>query len=323
MAKLYFHSLGNWADHSDLKPLVKKAETTGRKLGVGVYSIVEQVKIEGAMYAAKRYKVGSSMNTDTISKKFSFVLKNLRSLRHPNIVRYEGVCDLPDSRLPALVMEQLATNLHDFLDCSHKTLPLKTKFSILHDVASGLAYLHNHKPVVIHCDLTATNILLSGHIVAKISDFDNSRFVDSDPAEFQITPRVPFHIFFMPPENTIHFSDTIFYMPPEASSNPARFTCKFDVFSFGHLALFTVTQVFPCDLLLANFCGNDEAIHTRTEVERRQKYIDLLEQQLQKNHKLVTLIGQCLDNRPRRRPTAADIETKMQVASNSSSCCDL
>ena len=234
-------------------------------------------------------------------------LKILCSLRHPNIVHYEGVCDLPDSKLPALVMEQLPMNLHDFfLDYSHKTLPLKPKFSILHDVASGMAYLHNHKPVVIHCDLTAKNILLSNNIVAKISDFGNSRFVDSDPAEVQITAHVP---------------GTIVYMPPEASSNPARFNCKLDVFSFGHLALFTVTQVFPCDLLPATFCDDDDAIHARTEVERRQKYIVLLEQQLQKDHELVKLIRQCLDNRPRMRPTAADIETKMQVTSKSSSCC--
>ena len=81
------------------------------QLGVGVYSSVERVKIEGAMYAAKRYKGGISMDTDKISKKFSAVLKNLCSLRHPNIVHYEGVCDLPDSKLPALVMELLATNL--------------------------------------------------------------------------------------------------------------------------------------------------------------------------------------------------------------------
>ena len=305
--KSRFYSVGNWADHSDLKPLVKKAETTGVQLGVGAYSSVEQVKIEGAVYAAKRFKVGISVNPDKISKKFSSELKILCSLRHPNIVHYEGVCDLPDSKLPALVMEQLPMNLHDFfLDCSHKTLPLKPKFSILHDVASGLAYLHNHKPVVIHCDLTAKNILLSSNIVAKISDFGNSRFVDSDPAEIQITAHVP---------------GTIVYMPPEASSNPARFNCKLDVFSFGHLALFTVTQVFPCDLLPATFCDDDDAIHARTEVERRQKYIVLLEQQLQKDHDLVKLIRQCLNNRPRMRPTAANIETKMQVTSNSSSCC--
>jgi len=37
-------------------------------------------------------------------------------------------------------------------------------------------------------------------------------------------------------------------MPPEASSDHAKFNEKLDI-SFGHLALFTATQVFPCDLL--------------------------------------------------------------------------
>ena len=58
-------------------------------------------------------------------------------------------------------------------------------------------------------------------------------------------------------------------------------------------------------------------MHARTEVERCQKYNDLLEQQLQKDDDLVKLIRQCLDNRPRIRPTAADIDSKMQVTSNS------
>ena len=38
-----------------MKLLIKKAEPTGMQLGVGSYGSVEQVKVEGAVYAAKRY----------------------------------------------------------------------------------------------------------------------------------------------------------------------------------------------------------------------------------------------------------------------------
>ena len=44
----------------------------------------------------------------------------------------------------------------------------------------------------------------------------------------------------------------------------------------------------------------------RTEVERRQKYITQLEQQLDGDHALIKLIKQCLHNSPRMRPTAND-----------------
>ena len=162
-------------------------------------------------------------------------------------------------------------------------------------IARGLAYLHNHKPAVIHRDLTARNVLLNSDRVVKISDFGNPRIIDIDPAcssEFISTSHVP---------------GTTIYMPPEASSNHARFNKKLDIFSFGHLALFTATQVFPCDLLPPTFCDDDGKLCAHTEVERRQKYIDQLEQQLGGDHDLIKLIKHCLHNIPKMRPTANDI----------------
>ena len=176
----------SWEDDPELQSLVKKAEPTGRQLGAGAYGSVEQVKIEGAMYAAKRFTLKICMNPDEFYRKFFAEFRILFSLRHPNIVQYCGVCLLPNSKLPALVMEQMQTNLHDYLlSSSYTTLSLNAKVSILQDIANGLAHLHNHKPVVIHRDLSAKNILLNSERVAKISDFGNSRIIDIDPAVAQ------------------------------------------------------------------------------------------------------------------------------------------
>ena len=278
------------------------------QLGAGAYGSVERVKIEGAMYAAKRFTVKICMNPDEFYKKFFSEFRILFGLRHSNIVQYQGVSFLPDSQLPALVMEQLQTNLHNYLlNHSYANLPLKTKLSILQDVARGLAYLHNHKPAVIHRDLSAKNVLLSSEMVAKISDFGNSRIVDIDPAlssEFKSTTHVP---------------GTIIYMPPEACSGHAKFNDKLDIFSFGHLALFTVTQVFPCDLLPVY---DDDNSCYRSEVERRHRYIDQLEEQLGGDHDLTKLIKQCLQNSPKMRPTANDIVCTLEqlVASSQTWC---
>ena len=245
------------------------------------------------MYAAKRFTVKICMNPDEFYRKFFTEFRILFSLRHPNIVQYHGVCLLPNSKLPALVMEQMQTNLHDYLlSSSYTTLSLNAKVSILQDIANGLAYLHNHKPVVIHRDLSAKNILLNSERVAKISDFGNSRIIDIDPAcssEFKSTTHVP---------------GTIIYMPPEACSDHAKFNEKLDIFSFGHLALFTATQVFPCNLYPVY---DEDSSCFRTEVERRQRYIHQLEQQLDGDHDLIKLIKQCLHNSSRMRPTADEI----------------
>ena len=278
-----------------------KVKLTGVQLGAGAYSSVEQVEIEGAKYAAKKFMVGISMKPDRFYKKFFSEFHILFRLCHSNVVQYQGICFLPDSKYPALVMEQMQTSLHQYLLNSHTNLSLITKVSILLDVAKGLAYLHNRKPVVIHCDLTAKNILLSSEGVAKISDFGNSRIVDIDPA---CTSG------FL---NTNHVPGTLVYMPPEAASGHAKFNRKLDVFSFGHLALFTVTQVFPCDLLPSTFCDDNGELRARTEVERRQQYVHLLKQQLCEDHSLTTLIKDCLHNIPNMRPTAENIEHDLLV----------
>ena len=301
------HAGKKWEDDPELKPLIQTAHLTGIQLGAGAYGSVEQVKINGDKYAAKKYRMEIGMNYDEFYKKFLTELHILFSLNHPNIVQYKAVCFLSNSNFPALVMEQLHTNLHTYLlDFSYANLPLAAKIFILSDIANGLAYLHNHKPAVIHRDLTARNVLLSSDRVAKISDFGNSHIINIDPkctSELISTTRVP---------------GTVVYMPPEACSDHAKFNTKLDIFSYGHLALFTATQVFPSSLLPVY---DDERSCYRSEVQRRQKYIDQLEQQLSKDHDLITLIKQCLAVSPKMRPSADNIVCILQkLVADSHSC---
>ena len=108
-------------------------------------------------------------------------------------------------------------------------LPLCLKRSVLEDVASGLLYLHNRPSPVIHRDLTARNVLLTSSLVAKISDMGNSRIIDTRPGQMARRLSV--------------LPGTLVYMPPEALDDRHRYGPSMDIFSFGHLALFTITQV--------------------------------------------------------------------------------
>ena len=146
-------------------------------------------------------------------------------LHHPNITHFLGLCFLPGTRLPLLVMERLETSLDDLLE-HMPNLPLSLKRSVLEDVASGLLYLHEP---VIHRDLTARNILLSSSLVAKITDMGNSRIIDMRPGQMARTLSA--------------LPGTLVYMPPEALDDRHRYGPSMDIFSFGHLALFTTTQV--------------------------------------------------------------------------------
>ena len=152
----------------------------------------------------------------------------MSSLHHPNITQFLGLCFLQGTRLPLLVMERLDTSLDDLLE-HLPNLPLSLKRSVLEDISCGLLYLHEMQPPVIHRDLTSKNILLTSSLVAKITDMGNSRIVNLRPGRMATT--------------LSKYPGTLVYMPPEAQDDRHRYGPSLDIFSFGHLALFTIIQV--------------------------------------------------------------------------------
>ena len=133
----------------------------------------------------------------------------MSTLRHPKIVQFLGVCFFPGSRLPALVMERLLTSLHDLLDpeidpppppdAPKPFFPLSLKCCVLHNVANGLAFLHERSPPIIHRDLSARNVLLNSGMVAKIADLGVARIVPRMRAAATMT-KAPGAYVYMPPE---------------------------------------------------------------------------------------------------------------------------
>ena len=171
-----------------------------------------------------------NIGTENITTKYMQECQLMSSLRHPNITQFLGECYLPDYRLPLLVMEKLDGSLDDLLE-TIPSIPLVLKYSMLEDVARGLLYLHKHNPQVIHRDLTARNILLTSSLVAKISDLGNSRMS------------------MLPGEPMTRLPGTLTYMPPEALGVDAQYGPSLDIFSFGHLGIYTGLQVHSFSIL--------------------------------------------------------------------------
>ena len=283
-------------DAHELQPFViSNIRPIGKQLGRGSYGSVEKLEMDGVVCAGKTiYDTLIDPGNQGAQRVVEMYLREcnvLSQLRHPHVVQFLGICFLPHSQLPVLVMELLQGSL-DYLLETRPNIPLPTKLSILHDVARGLVYLHNHNPVIIHRDLTARNILLNPAMTAKIADMGNSRIVDIPPGQvaLSMTPGIP---------------GTMVYMPPEAFGSQHKYGPSLDMFSFGHLALFTAIQVFPQDLLAPNYYDSATSeVKGRTELERRAQYIDILHNAFHSDHGLVTLIKHCLEYEPVRRPTA-------------------
>ena len=308
-------------DHPDLRPFVlPNVNLTGIGIGAGAYGSVDEVKIPGAVCAAKRihdvFQDCSKIPAAEIQRaavQFVEECQLMSALRHPHIVQFLGVCFLPDACLPALVMERLLTSLHALLDVEPAPqtvkqkpfFPLGLKCSIIHDVANGLAYLHERSPPIIHRNLSARNVLLNSAMVAKIADLGVARIVPQITAAASPT-KAP---------------GTFIYMPPEVTASAApnkersKYSSSIDIFSLGIVSIFTLGQTFPCDLLEPTYMDKQSGLlKARTELERRSEYMQQIYPLLRQGHPLIQMIQQCLQNVPARRPSIREVLQLLEQA---------
>lgn len=271
----------------------------GRELGRGAYGVVVEVKVNGLRCAGKKiHSILLQTSRDERAKLTSrFVEECLQHsrLRHPNIVQLLGVYFPSDQvELPLMVLEMMEMTLTRCIE-NQPNLPIAIKNGILVDVARGLVHLHTRNPPIIHRDLTTNNVLLSSHLVAKISDLGVAKIVKADCSQLsvQLTKQ----------------PGTAAYMPPEARTASPSYNTMLDVFSFGVLTLHVATNMWPLpDNEFAESPQKDGVFRRVPEVERRKKYID----EMGKEHHHMQLVCDCLQNEPKSRPSAQMILSSLE-----------
>ena len=224
----------------------------------------------------------------------------MSELCHPHIVQFLGVCYLPGSPLPVLLMEKLQTSLDNLLETT-PNIPLDIKMHLLIGTGQGVVYLHSHTPPITHRDLTARNILIDSGLTAKIADLGVARMVNIQPGQLAATMTAG-------PGNNL-------YMPPETvqEEGVTQYNTAIDIFSFGVVSLFTLTQTFPRELKPATYFDTQQRIvKGRTEVERREKYMQQMKAALGETHPLVELTLECLEYLPEDRPSAVEVLRRLE-----------
>ena len=282
----------------NVKGLEESADKEEKQAGHGAYGFVFKVNVNDVERIAKKIHSTyvNQVNPEEkqgITSKFRAECIILSKLRHPNIVQFVGVhygrggmTDL------TLFMECLSSDMGDFLS-TRPNLPLSLKLSLLQDVSFGLVYLHEYKPPVVHRDLTARNILISDRCQAKIADLGMAKIVDLQAQLAKSHTTVP---------------GQQYYMPPEALKEKASCTPKLDIFSFGHLALYTVNQELP-----EVYEITEESLMVKTikkgtlQKEKRKKSFDAVGE----GHCLYPIISDCLFDNPDQRPTTRDLNNRL------------
>lgn len=131
---------------------------------------------------------------EALQSSFEEEISILSRLRHPSICLLLGIC--MDGSRRAIVTELVSRgSLWDALRTPlpfvyHENNDQINKFfwpswliiKVIEGVGRGLAYLHHHKPLIVHRDLKSANILLDESFNVKICDFGLAKLRDASVA---------------------------------------------------------------------------------------------------------------------------------------------
>ncbi len=211
-------------------------------------------------------------------KKFRQECDLLCQMHHPNIVQFIGVrykVDRHNSKqILSLIMEYLPSSIEECItECKDEgyKIPLSIILSILKDVSCGLIHLHLNK--IIHRDLSASNVLLTSGLQAKIADLGVSKLLN--PLELVTRTQVP---------------GTPYILPPEAYELNPSYTFQYDIYSFGVLSVYFLTQKLPYPPEFANI------------IQSLTQYCSL---------SMKTIVESCVRRRPIDRPSSVKLSTEL------------
>ena len=261
---------------------------TDRELGHGSYATVLELEYMGLKCAGKKIHelLLRQGGTSYTVRRFEEECRLLSQVRHPNVVQFLGVHFQQGVPAPILVMEFLHTNLTSCIE-QYGILPKKISYSILHDVALGLCYLHRQTPPIIHRDLSSNNVLLTSNMTAKISDLGVARILNLTPLQVSRMTETP---------------GTPAYMPPEVMIANPKYDTSIDEFSYGILMIHMFSGRWP-EPQVGQTRIEKEQLVSVTEAERREVFL----RATGNDHPLMDLILKCISNDPRRRAHASEI----------------
>ena len=195
--------------------------------------------------------------------------------------------------LPVMVMEKMQHSLRGLVE-NYDNIPFNVKLSILDEVCLGLRYLHSRNPPIVHRDLTPNNILLGGRLEAKITDLGVAKVMQT--TDTKTMTKAP---------------GTTDFMPPECLADRPVYGVSLDVFSYGGVILYTITQLWPQPSSWVQFDPDTGGRIYLSETQRRQRYLDKM---IGGAADLKPLVMSCLNDNPKKRPPLTQVSITIKRA---------
>lgn len=248
-----------------------------RQLGRGGFAEVwlAEDNLTGVQVAVKVYAPGTGLDENGIkifTQEFSVVF----DMNHTNLLRpthydcYE--------RMPYLIMPLIKNGSAFKFIVEGRNIPEDECWKMLHDVASGLAYLHEKMPPLIHQDIKPDNIMIDDEGRYLITDFGISARVRSTIRGAQAQEQS---------------GGTLAYMGPERFGPTPKPIMASDVWSMGAMMYELMTGTPPF--------GNHGGI-----LQKNGADIPLIEENY--TQELKNIVYACLAKEPWDRPSAKKIE---------------
>ncbi|XP_065840669.1 ubiquitin carboxyl-terminal hydrolase 9X-like isoform X2 [Oscarella lobularis] len=194
-----------------------------QKLGSGAFAGVIVGQWRGMSVAVKKIHdlIASPRNVAMFKREVSVCSR----LHHPNIMIVCGAVMAEGSPLQ-IVMELLEGSVGEVIDAAHASgsyLTVYEQLSITMDMASGISYLHQIRPLpYVHGDIRPSNVLVTRDMKVKVGDLGSAHIIESSLSAGPMSPS---------------------YVAPERSRTSS--TLASDVYSFGVSLIEIFTGVGP------------------------------------------------------------------------------